>query len=84
MSTSSLQTAAAWVTLPQGAVPQGQPAPVWMQGPLSPQVSHRNIHLLWHGHLHGLRVDLCIPVGFHGLQGTASSPWSASQAAEEF
>ena len=35
------------------------------------------IHLLQHGVLHGLQVDICSTVDLHGLQGDSLlSPWS--------
>ena len=54
-------------SLPQGAVPARKPAPAWapFHGPKFPS---GHTHLLWHGVLHGLQVDICSTVDLHGLQ----------------
>ncbi|KAK4818194.1 hypothetical protein QYF61_008578 [Mycteria americana] len=50
---------------PQGHRSCKEPAPV--QGPTGSQPP-LGIHLLWHGVLHGLQVDICSTMDLHGLQ----------------
>ncbi|KAK4827475.1 hypothetical protein QYF61_018711, partial [Mycteria americana] len=68
-----------------------EPAPAWASHGATASFGHT--HLLQHGVLHGLQVDICSTVDLHGLQGDSlphhglhqglqgnlcSSPWSTS------
>lgn len=79
--------------------PARKPAPEWAPPSMGPHVwpgaccctvfpwSHSllsGIHLLKQGVLHGLQVDICSPVDFHGFHRgsclTRSVPWAAGES----
>ena len=66
MGCSSSQTATAWI--PRGATDLARSL---LHDGISTgsQLPSGHIHLLWHGFLHGLQVDVCPTLNLHGLQG---------------